>query len=794
MMNDMKNVSLKFAALMAAMMMTMTLFAKTQDWGGRVIDEKGEPMPFVNVVLLSLPDSAFVQGATTDMDGVFKIVTDVNQGLFKVTSVGYQTLYINAGQNLTIQMKEDTQLLSEVVVKGQLPKTHVKGDAMRTTVAGTILEKAGTVSDALSKIPSLEAERDGGVKVLGRGDAEVYINGRRVQDMKELSRLRSDQIQHVDVVQNPGARYAASVKAVVRITLKKAQGEGLSFQNSTQYMYQYGRSLNDNLTANYRTGGLDVTASFWAGTYNHYKGLQDNDLIYYVGSDQMTGHSTQETRRPWHAWLPQLQVNYMVDENHTFGAYYKFDRTPRSETKGNYLTDMFENGILTEQSVSNIWQNESVSKRIFNAYYNGKVGQLGIDLNIDGLFDDTKTPGSTTEKSTVPGDFAVGETTRTIASNTNSSNNFWASKVIFSYPILKGNLSVGGEYSYNHRTDAYSYTATDYVPVKATDTEINERSAAAFVEYGRQFGKVFAQAGLRYEHLTNDYFNFGVREDEVCRDYGDWFPTATISAPIGKMQLSLSYRRDIQRPAYSNLTSSTVYVNRYTYQSGNPYLKPTYNHSLVLNAGYKWANLTANYGRIKNVVTISTEPFPGSDDPLISLVRTINSDEDFNQFTLTLSANPTIGCWHPSWFTFSVFQNYKTPTADGSVLTLKKPYLTLGWNNTVELPNGFRLSADMQWATKGDYNNFRITAHRFDTTIGVQRDFSLHSLGTLTADLRCYDILNTNKTEAIIYGMRDITSANPARRTFTFDLVWKFNEARSKYRGSGAGEKQKARM
>ena len=228
----MKKIVFRMTALMAAMMMTMTMAAKTQDWGGRVIDEKGEPMPYVNVVLLSLPDSAFVQGATTDMDGVFKIVTDVNQGLFKVTSVGYQTLYINAGQDLTIQMKEDTQLLSEVVVKGQLPKTHVKGDAMRTTVAGTILEKAGTVSDALSKIPSLEAERDGGVKVLGRGDAEVYINGRKVQDMKELSRLRSDQIQHVDVVQNPGARYAASVKAVVRITLKKAQGDGLSFPRS----------------------------------------------------------------------------------------------------------------------------------------------------------------------------------------------------------------------------------------------------------------------------------------------------------------------------------------------------------------------------------------------------------------------------------------------------------------------------------------------------------------------------------------------------------------------------------
>ena len=167
----MKKIVFRMTALMAVMMMTLTSFAKTQDWGGRVIDEKGEPMPFVNVVLLSLPDSAFVQGGMTDEQGVFKIVTDVNEGLFKVTSVGYETLYIKAGQDLTIQMKEDTQLLKEVVVKGQLPKTHVKGDAMRTTVAGTILEKAGTMSDALSRIPSLEAERDGGVKVLGRGDA-----------------------------------------------------------------------------------------------------------------------------------------------------------------------------------------------------------------------------------------------------------------------------------------------------------------------------------------------------------------------------------------------------------------------------------------------------------------------------------------------------------------------------------------------------------------------------------------------------------------------------------------------
>ena len=814
---DMKKIVFRLTPLVALMVLSMSAQAKTQDWGGRVIDEKGEPMAFVNVVLLSLPDSAFVQGGMTDEQGVFKIVTDVEDGLFKVTSVGYETMFVKAGQDLTIQMKEDSQLLREVVVKGQLPKTHVKGDAMRTTVAGTILEKAGTVSDALGKIPSLEAERDGAVKVLGRGDAEVYINGRRVQDMKELSRLRSDQILHVDVVQNPGARYAASTKAVVRITLKKAQGEGISFQDNLGGIYQYGHTLTNNLDVNYRTGGLDVTASLWAGRYGHAKSLQEHELTYFVGPDSYRSDNSQESKSIWKGYSPQLQLNYMVDENHSFGAFYKYDRHPSSDFNSMFFTDNYVNGKYTEHSESRIWQDESFSKHIFNAYYNGKVGNLGIDLNIDGLFDDTKTPGSTTEQT-----FSIDHSPLTIdhynnaqpmvngqrsmvnqiESNTLSGNNFWATKLILSYPVWKGNLSLGGEYSYNHRTDAYSFTATDYVPVKTTDTEINEKSSAAFLEYGRSFGKVFAQVGLRYEHLTNDYFDFGKKEDEVCRNYGDWFPTAVISAPVGKAQLSLSYRRDIERPNYANLTSSTVYVNRYTYQSGNPYLLPTYTHSLMLNAAYKWANLTLNYGRVKDALTMSTEPFPGSEDPLVSLVRPINSWEDYNQFNIQLSARPIIHFslftiplkWHPMWSFITQLQDYQSPTADGSTITLNHPWFILGWQNDIELPYGFRLNASLQWYSKGDYNNFRMTSTRLFTNVGLQRDLNLKRMGTLTFDLRCSDIFHTNKTDAIVFGYRELTTHNPARRTFVLDLTWKFNEAQSKYRGSGAGEKQKARM
>ena len=795
----MKKMNYRLAALAVAWMMVVAASAKTQDYSGKVIDEKGQPVAFVNVVLLSLPDSAFVQGAVSDEQGTFHIVTNVGDGLLKLSCVGYETLFVKAANGLTITMKEDAQMLGEVVVKSQLPKTLVKGDAMRTTVAGTILEKAGTVNDALSKIPSLEAERDGGVKVLGRGDAEVYINGRRVQDNSELSRLRSDQIQHVDVVQNPGARYAASTKAVVRITLKKAQGEGFSFQNYLSGIYQYDHTLTNNLDVNYRKGGLDITASFWAGRYGHTKSLQENTLTYYAGPDKIEGVSTQESKKIWKGWSPQLQVNYMLDENHSFGAFYKYDRHPNSDFNSMFYTDSYENGIFKERSKSHIIQEDMFRKHIFNAYYNGKVGQLSIDMNVDGLFDDTQSPSNTQEVTTETGGSPVN---RSIESTTVSSNNFWASKLIFGYPVWQGNFSLGGEYTYNHRTDAYDFMATDAVPVKTTDTEINEKSAAAFAEYGRQFGKVFAQVGLRYEHLTNDYFNFGKKEDEVCRDYGDWFPTAVISAPVGKVQLSLSYRRDIERPNYANLTSSTVYINRYTYQSGNPYLKPTYTHSLVLNGAYKWMNLTLNYARIKDAETMSTEPYPGSADPFVSLVRPINSQEDYDRLTVVASARPTFNfqlssfncSWHPTWSVVAMFQNYKSPTATGEMITLSQPWFNGSWHNTIELPHSLRLSADVEWATKGEYNNFHLTKSRIFGSFGVQKDFHLRRLGSLTADLRCIDIFNTNKTDAIIYGYRDLTVHNPARRTFTLDLTWKFNEARSKYRGSGAGEKQKARM
>ena len=118
-----KMMSLRMMAIVAATMMTLMSFAKTKDVSGRVIDEQGQSLPFVNVVLMSLPDSTFIQGAVTDDQGVFHLVCKLEKaGLLKVSCIGYETQYISLSgdsEGTVIRLKEDAQLLGEVTVKGQ---------------------------------------------------------------------------------------------------------------------------------------------------------------------------------------------------------------------------------------------------------------------------------------------------------------------------------------------------------------------------------------------------------------------------------------------------------------------------------------------------------------------------------------------------------------------------------------------------------------------------------------------------------------------------------------------------
>ena len=122
--------------LLLAMLATATL-ASAQNMTGRIIDEQSLSMPFVNVVLVNRADSAYIAGAVTKDDGSFSIATDKQDGLLKVSSIGYITMYVDARQGNVgdIQMQPDTQTLGEVVVKGDRPQYSMTSP--RPTVSTT---------------------------------------------------------------------------------------------------------------------------------------------------------------------------------------------------------------------------------------------------------------------------------------------------------------------------------------------------------------------------------------------------------------------------------------------------------------------------------------------------------------------------------------------------------------------------------------------------------------------------------------------------------------------------------
>jgi len=201
-----------------------------------------------------------------------------------------------------------------------------------------------------------------------------------------------------------------------------------------------------------------------------------------------------------------------------------------------------------------------------------------------------------------------------------------------------------------------------------------------------------------------------------------------------------------------------------------------------------------SYAHTKDVVTMLTEHYPGSDDPTLNLIHPVNGEKGYDKWVINPSYRPTFGKWHPLWSVGLIAQNYKTLTATGEEITMNHPFWQFVWNNDIELPAHFRINASAQLTTKGDYDNFRMSENNFNVTMGIQRDFNLKALGSLTADLRCYDMFNTAKTGVTIFGPRELTQYNPDRRFISLDVTWKFNETRSKYRGTGAGKEQKARL
>ena len=685
----------------------------------------------------------------------------------------------------TTMWYNQTQQLGEVVVKSPLPKVRTNANGLKVIIAGSELEKVGSSKDLLKRLPTVK-NADDGVEIFGRGAAEVYVNGHKLYDMKELEQIPSDQILNVEIISNPGARYAASTKAVVRIKTKRPQGEGWGVRDELKAYYNNAPGIKDQLDMNYREGGLDVSAML-RGTVENMKTEAYEVMTIYNSGQRIEQTINQMVHRVKNRdFGTRLQMNYQFNENQSIGARYSYDRTPFMKFNINLPSYFTSEGVPFQSSLSHILKPVRNYAHTANMYYSGKVKEWQIDANIDGVWNDSKTWNDTEECLEIMSFDSSANTSNLskVSTFNHAAANLFAGRLTLEHPLWGGSVSFGTEYDATRRTE------TNINPVTSDgDSKVNESIFALFAEYKHQlFKKLSTQIGLRFEIVNSDFYELG--KHQMSRDYNDWFPSVGLSMPVGKVYMSANYGMDIARPAFANLTSDIIYINNYSYQGGNPYLKPTYTQNLSLSASWKWLYVMASYNRVKDDIQIRNISYSDA-DPMITLLHPDNLPA-FNRFTFQAFASPTLfNIWHPMWGAVVLGQDYETQMADGSIKKMNHPLGQFMWNNLVDLPHGWRAGCDLMAMTTGEYSTYRLHKPCVTVALSLYKSF-FHD--KLECRMNATDISAVRTQPITIYSYRNLYVENTNHPYYELTLTYKFNVANDKYKGRGAGDKQKSRI
>lgn len=749
---------------------------------GKIVDEQGNAIQFANVAMLQSKDSVFVKGVVSDENGSFILNTPHQNGILKVTCIGYRTVFLNVtDDNLgVIVLKEESMTLGDVIVKSSLPKSKLKNGAVITTVAGSILEKTGNIYNLLDRIPNVTTQ-NGKINIFGIGEPVIYINGKKVRDNTELDRLNPDEISTVEVKQNPGAQYASNVKAVIRINTKKRTKDGFGFETRTFGKNDENSRIGgyEQLNINYQKKGLET---FTVLKIKDAESSIKQDLVQntYVDNVWHQRNDIKGSIRNRQLYCG-LGVDYQISNNSFIGASFNFNRM-FNKAVSNIATTIYKDYAFTEESASDIAKPGNMSLASSNVYYMGKIGIVDINFNTDWLWDKDFSKVNTLERyQEYGGDWQD----KAVHTKTNTKNELFASKLTLTLPLWKGQLSFGGEYSNTNRNSSYDVQPMGLLDKQ--DNRIKEGMASVFCDYTRKFGQLGVLAGIRYENTDFNYYEEGKRIPEQSKMYGNLLPSLSLSLPVGKTQMQLSYGATIKRPSYYDMRSGIGYDNRYTYESGNPFLVSEISRKINYMVSYKWLMAEGIYTHVSDPIVMLTQSY--KDNPNIALIQNVNW-KPYNRIGASLSASPKFGIWHPS-LRFHFFKQWFDMETHGGH-GLDNPKITVRFDNTIDT-KFCTISLLLTAQTKGDDETSYMYRNYFSSNLSIYKSFLK---GKMVVFFYANDLLGTGNMHSKMYSgsMREIIHHDYSISEYSLTIRYRFNVAKKKYKGTGAGQSQKSRM
>lgn len=767
----------KFFTLLMAFMAVTAVYGR--EISGKVVGENAAPLDYVNVVLYR--DSTYITGTVTDQAGMFSIPTDVAGSLTaKCSFVGHETAVVPvpaSGYLGTIKLTPSTVELGEVVVRATRPSTTMKGNALVTNVEGSSLAIAGTANDVLTRVPMV-VENDGKLEVFGKGEPTIYINGRKVNDLQELSQLNSNDIKNVSVITNPGASYAANVKSVIIIRTKPPKGDGFSgtfrSDNGFQYYFRTGNSID----LKYRTKGLEVFAN-----YGWWYGNNRNDRLNDMATTTPAGRYNQSIRTIWREnyndMTGKVGFSFMFNDRHSIGAYYQ-DRWNRHHTIGTIPSEVWQNGALLDRYNSDV-NNRSTAlpRHNVNLYYNGIVGKFTIDFNADFLLYKNRELSLSDELS------ETGDN-RNVSTESTNRNRMFAEKLVVSHPIWQGQIRFGEEYTDTRTTNLFTANIPE---VSDADNRVDESNIAAFVEFGRQFGRFNVGVGLRFEHVKFDYYEMGEHRDGQSKTYNNLFPSLNVSTQIGNVRMGLNYSGKTVRPGYGQLDGAVSYINRLTYETGNPYLRPTKMQTVEYMAQWRHFFAQVSYTYFKDGVYHITEPY--GVDGEATIIRTANLDRR-HYLQAFVGGQFKVGVWSPR-VNVGMMKQWLTLPVDGKPMKMNTPGFLFQWQNAIHLPFDIWLNVDAQLMTHTWDNNMKVSNTPWCVNAKIYKGL-LNNAFSVTLEAK--DLFNTSGNNAMMHNdaVKLVQNNFTPGRSVVLTLQYRFNTTRDRYRGTGAGNSEKSRL
>ena len=751
---------------------------------GTIIDEQGVPVAYANVAILNPTDSTLLSGGVSNESGYFAVPYEQERILARISYVGYKTVYRHCNQpNVgTIRMQPDNYTLNGVVVQGERPKVVLQGNSLMMNVEGTVMERLGTAEDVLTRVPMI-AKRGEGFEILGKGAPLIYLNNRKLTDLNELRNIQSDFIRSVEVIQNPGARYDASVNAVIIIRTKRAAGEGLGVELSSWSRCGRGYANNERINLTYRTGGLELFANLF-GAYNRRK--SNGEFEQTIFADTLWVINNKQKNNVRNPFLEgRFGFNYQINDSHSFGGFYQ-NTYDYVKTRSEYDDDLQADGVPYDHlQNSSVRRDKNAPTHQVNLYYTGKVGQLSIDFNADYTSRKQQSCNQQQELSTEYED-------RDVNTESQTRSKMFAEKLFVTHPLWKGLIEVGEEYT-NTRWRSRFDNPEGYIA--NSNNEQHESNIAPFMELRQRLGRFQLSAGLRYEHVESEYYVNGIRRDDQCRTYDDFFPSFSVSTSAKNLQLSFSYAKRTTRPSYWQLSSDVTYENRLNRQTGNPYLKPVKYHNLNAMVMWKWLYLMTNFSHCVDPILYTAGSL--EEDSKVNFVTYLNYDHA-DWLTVTLGAQKNVKlCDRITWtpqYNMSLMKPWLKSLFNGQEKSFSHPMLTLQLGNIVSLPHDWLLQADFNMHTHGNTgSNIWVDCTNPMLSLSVSKDFFQRRLNVkLTGN----DLFNGGINHVMLYSNRMMyrKMEDNDSRCIQLSLRYRFNVTPSKYKGTGAGNSEKNRL